>query len=94
MMPTVVQWRAVHGAHRTVLQLSSPTPYALATSLIGLEESMTSRHSSSLNSVLNDRRDLLMLVGLMSVDPYSKRVQCPNPWADQITTPATGLRGG
>mgnify|MGYP007129851653 FL=1 len=69
MMPTVVQWRAVHGAHRTVLQLSSPTPYALATSLIGLEESMTSRHSSSLNSVLKDRRDLLMLV-----DPYSKRV--------------------
>ncbi len=62
MMPTVVRWRAVHGAHRTVLQLSSPTPYALATSLIGLEESMTSRHSSSLNSVLKDRRDLLMLV--------------------------------
>jgi hypothetical protein len=38
-------------------------PYAAATSLIGLEESMTFRHSSPLNFVLNDRRDLLMLTG-------------------------------
>ncbi len=38
---------------------------------------MTSRHRSSLNSGLNDRRDLLMLDWLISVDPYFKRVHCP-----------------
>ncbi|MDJ0396766.1 hypothetical protein QMK17_26105, partial [Rhodococcus sp. G-MC3] len=45
-----------------------------------------SRHSSSLNSAENDRRDLLMLVGLISVDSYSKRVHCPKSLGRSLTT--------
>ncbi|ORI19261.1 hypothetical protein BJI47_12360 [Rhodococcus sp. 1168] len=47
---------------QTSAQAVVTDPYVLATALIGLDNSITSRHSSPLNSAKNDRRDLLMLV--------------------------------
>jgi hypothetical protein len=47
-------------------RVSDPMPYAAATSLIGLDVLITSRHSSSLNSWVNFLRDAVMLISAFS----------------------------
>ena len=43
-------------------RVSGPTPYAVATPLIGLDVLITSRHSSSLNSWVNFLHEAVMLI--------------------------------
>lgn len=50
--------------------VSGPTPYAVATSLIGLDVLITSRHNSSLNSLVNRLRDAVMLISTFGRSPF------------------------